>query len=1161
MKKKYLSIVASIFLSTILLVGCQPKEKEKEIVIKNNFRQLKKAKKPQGVHKKGIEKIADYQKQIRKRIDEENSTYKKGYLIEEYNKAKQKAFKKGSASAISPVFQERGPNNVPGRARGIAVDPNNANRWFIGSVGGGVWLTEDAGVTWSVLTDFNIPNLATSTIVISQTNSNVLYVGTGEPFGNLGAIGGSGVYKTIDGGVTWQSLVATTGFGDVGRIIINPLDDMNVLIGTTEGIYRTTDGGTSWEKTYSFPIDGSSTVQDLDADPTNFNIQYGSVSSLGLVKSTDGGVTWNIVFDRADFNENHRRFETAVSEINTSVVVVCAYSGSGGTVSPNTDLYISRDAGVTFTNLTAPIGAIVDRLDLVDGQGWYDNIVLTHPFDENVFYVGGVELFKVTVNSDDTFTALEIAATGQNSNLNQINTDVHVDQHGLTAIKGINNNFQIVLANDGGIYSSNSALDPGVNEGDWSNSALGKNSTQFYGAAKQNGADNYLVGAQDNGCWISLGDDSTKEKSYIAVFGGDGFEVIWHYDNPRDFIVSSQNNRIGRYVNFDFAGSTSLEGEPIFYTKITNANNNPDVVFSISGNGVYRSTDFAATWSLIPIVSNYAPSTSSALDVKVSVADPNIVWAGAAMTESGSYVLHVSKDNGQSFTNAGSYNNPNGSLNAFISGIATSYTEKNRAYALFSNQGEPKILKTEDLGATWSDITGFETDSNTGFPDVAVHSVLEMPFNKDIIWAGTDIGLFQTENGGTSWSMITDLPAVAVYDMKVVNDQVVIATYGRGVWSATISDLNTYTLPGYLEFAQASTQQKEIESLQTVVSYKVPTDDVNRIKIFIDGIEQAEVIQDFTEGVTYSYETIDLAEGYHQLGIQVFDDTNSLETPINNQEFLVIDYNAAAASIVITEFQDSDVFSYKSDFVVNNLGGDVSNSVLNNSDHPYNNATTYSVTLKQPLTISEDNKDFRYEDFAIVEPYTDDLTDLTQFYDYVLIEASTDLITWKTLDKYDARRFPEWLAEFNKGTDAVGSDALFKEQNIVLTDKGFAIGDTVVFKFSLVSDPGAFSYGWAIQSINKNTATASVDDVLAGNQVFAIYPTVSKGDFTLQGKSTLGKTKMTVFSLNGKKVYAKEVDFTANDKQEISVSLNAGVYIVNLIDENNKKASSKIVIE
>lgn len=787
MKRDYLSISAYICLSIFLFVGCQQKEKNsKERIIE--YPSKKKTTKKDGVHKKGIEYIADYQEQIRKGIYEQKSSYKKGYLIEEFNKAKNSAFSKKAVSLISPVFTERGPNNVPGRSRGIAIDPNNSDRWFVGTVGGGVWLTEDGGTSWSGLTDFKIPNLATSTIVISQTDSDILYAGTGEPFGNLGAIGGSGVFKTTDGGITWQHLTTTAAFGNVGRIIIDPADDDHVLIGTSLGIFSTTDGGLNWVLAYN----STGIVQDLDADPSDFNIQYGSVKGLGIVKSIDAGLNWTLVFDKANFNTNHSRFETSVSSADPNTVFLSVYSGSGGTVSTNTDFYVSRDKGVTFTNLTTTD----TNANLITGQGWYDNVIMAHPYDANIFYVGGVAVFKVTVTGN-TFTSTSIASGYDNS---QINTDVHVDQHGIFSILGTSNNeFKILLANDGGVYSSTLKQDPGVTEGDFSSAVMGKNSTQFYGAAKQNGFDNYLAGAQDNGCWVSLSNDATANKSYQYVFGGDGFEVIWHYNNPLDFIVTSQNNTIGRYVNGAYDGYNSLSGDPIFYTKIANADNNPNTVFSISGNGVWRSTDFAENWNLIPITSNYTPAAVSALNVKVSTADPNIVWAGSAMTEDGSFVLQVSQDNGQTFVNAGAYDNPNNTHNLYISGLATSYTEKNRAYALFSSQGKPKILKTEDLGVTWSDITGFETSTNTGFPDVAVHSVLEMPFNKDLIWAGTDIGLFQTENGGASWSMIADLPSVAVYDMKVVNDQVVIATYGRGVWSATIAELNTYTLPIYAQ--------------------------------------------------------------------------------------------------------------------------------------------------------------------------------------------------------------------------------------------------------------------------------------------------------------------------------------------------------------------------
>ncbi len=1151
----------------LFIVGCQQEKKtnksEEKIVTyeSSKLERNKKNKIKNEVHKKGIEHIADYQEQIRKGIDEEKASYQKGYLIEEFNKAKQKSSAKSVSTSITTVFTERGPNNVPGRSRGIAVDPNNSDKWFVGTVGGGVWLTENAGTTWSALTDFKIPNLATSTVVISETNSNIIYAGTGEPFGNLGAIGGSGVFKSIDGGSTWQHLSATASLGDVGRIIINPTDDNNVIIATDSGIYRTTDGGVVWSKTYTT----SNRVQDLDEDPSDFNIQYGSVNGLGLVKSTDAGITWSVVFDKDAtdvdgnliYNSNHSRFETSISPADPNTIFLSVYSGSGATVGTNTDFYVSRDKGATFTILTTTDS----NANLLTGQGWYDNVIMAHPYNPNVFYVGGVAVFKVTV-ALNTFTSTSIASGYDSS---QINSDVHVDQHGIFTVLGESNEFKILLANDGGVYSTTMSQDPGVVEGDFSGNAVGKNSTQFYAAAKQNGEDNYLAGAQDNGTWISTGSNASTSKNYSSIWGGDGFEPIWHYDRPGDYLAVSQYNYVVRYVNNagpyygTFTESNDDSVSP-FYSKLSNADNNPDVVFSITSSGVWRSTDFAANWSLTSITANFTPGVSSSLNVKVSSANPNIVWAGAAMTESGSYVLHVSEDNGQTFTNTGVYDNPNNTHNLYISGIATSYTEKDRAYAIFSSQGRPKILKTEDLGASWSDITGFENSIDTGFPDVAVHSVLEMPFDSDIIWAGTDIGLFQTENGGANWTMLTDLPAVAVYDMKIVNDQVVIATYGRGIWSATISELNDYELPEYLGFAEASAQQKGIESTSAVVSYTVPSDEITRVKLFIDDVEQAEITEDFNKGVIYTYETADVIEGYHEIGIQAFDDTNNVETPIKNEEFFVIDFDDASTSIQITQFEESDVFTYNSEFIIDNLDGSIIGTALNNSDHPYNNAETYSVALKKPLIISESNKTFTYEDAAIVEPYTDDLTDLNSFYDYVIIEASSDFNTWTTLDKYDARRFDEWLTEYNKGTSASVNDALFKEQSIVLTDKGFNIGDTVVFRFSLVSDPGTSSYGWAIKSINE-TATASIDEVIAGSRAFTVFPTISNGDFTLYAKNSLGKSNVSIYSLTGKKVFASEVDFTLNEKQKVSVNLNTGVYLVDVIDENNKKSSTKIIIE
>lgn len=1149
--KRFLKWSVFTFIAISLVFSSCNKTQEQEQVKIKTFKQKKKVRDASVRHKKGIEYMADYQLSIRKHLDAEKTTYENGYLIKEFNKAKKRALQSKNANALNPTIIERGPVNVPGRTRGIAVDASNNKKWFVGTVGGGVWKTEDEGATWVNLTDSQMPNLATSTIVISPQDSNTLYVGTGEPFGNLGAIGGAGIFKTTDGGSTWTSLTGTENFGDVGRLIINPNDKNNVLAATDSGIYRTTNGGTTWTQTYS----SSNTVQDLDTDPTDFNIQYGSVASLGVVKSTDAGLTWNVALNRNTFNTNHSRFETSVSPADPNTVFVSVYSPTGtATVGVNTDFYVSRNKGVTFENLKT-LGSAANA-NLLTGQGWYDNVIMAHPLDANVFYVGGVAVFKVTVSGTNFSSSL--IASGYSGNLNR---SVHVDQHGLSYILGNNNEFRILLANDGGIYSTAFSQNPGSTQGSWSENAKGKNSTQFYGATKQNGQDNYLAGAQDNGSWISTGNDATKTKTYTSVYGGDGYEALWHYNKPGDFLVTSQYGRVGRYKQNIYIGDADIDDSgnrsvAPFYSKLSSADNNPDAVFIVTSRGVWRSVDFGANWSLSSILVGFSSGNNSALNVEVSTADPNVVWAGNAMRQDGSISLHLSEDNGQTFRKVNSYTDPRGNHSYNISGISPSLTERNRAYALFSAQGAAKVLKTEDLGNTWTDITG---QGFTRLPDVAVHSILEMPFDKDILWAGTDIGIFESTDGGANWGLLNAMIPVAVYDMKIVNDQVVISTYGRGIWTATLSELSDYEPAQFLSLPEVSSAQKGIESLKTIVSFNVTGDDVNKVKILIDGVEQTELTQDFNTGATYTYETSDLSEGKHKVGVQLFDDTNNNQTIVKEHEFEVIDFENPSQSIGISEFKSSDVYTINDGFKIDNMSGTVSGSVLNNSEHPYANAKVYRTILKKPLILTQANKDLTYEDMAIVEPYTDNLADLSSFYDYVLIEGSTDLNTWKTIDKYDARRFQEWLDEFDKGTSATASDNLFKSQTVSLTDKGFSIGETVVLRFSLVTDAGATSYGWAIKSIQGSVA--SIDDVVNDVKIFSVYPTISKGSFTVFGKNTLGKSKLNLIDITGKSVYSKSLDFNENEKQQIFVNLGSGVYFVEIIGDNNKRASSKIILE
>jgi hypothetical protein len=170
----------------------------------------------------------------------------------------------------------------------------------------------------------------------------------------------------------------------------------------------------------------------------------------------------------------------------------------------------------------------------------------------------------------------------------------------------------------------------------------------------------------------------------------------------------------------------------------------------------------------------------------VSEADPTIVWAGSGMTSAAR--LHYSENSGESFTTV---NNYAGTTLGNISNIATHPTQRKTAFALFSFSDAPKILRTMDGGDSWQDISGFENsaESNNGFPDVPVFSLLVMPHDISTIWAGTEIGLVESTDNGATWALRDDFLNTSIWEIKAIDDQVVLATHGRGIWSVTIDGL------------------------------------------------------------------------------------------------------------------------------------------------------------------------------------------------------------------------------------------------------------------------------------------------------------------------------------------------------------------------------------
>ncbi len=1170
--------VKKAFMLTFLLVvfsACNTNNQKVEQVYKVEATKKKKTKKDHN-KKKGIEHMADYVYNLLKPIGADKPTYKDGFMMTEHQKAMQNRNRFATKSSSIINWKERGPVNVPGRIRDIVVAPDNVDKWYAGTVGGGLWITRDAGKTWENLTDYKVPSLSTSTVAVSANNPEILYVGTGEPFGNLDAIRGIGLLKSTNGGSSWEYLNNTKDFGGVGRLAINPADENNLVVAANNGVFVTTDGGATWQNTYN-----GGNVQDLNPDPTNFNTLYGGVNSIGVIKSTDGGLTWDLVLDRDDYNPNHARFELDVSAANPNRVYISVYTAQGGaTTAVNTDFYVTTDAGATFRL----IGFEGDPAagNLVTGQGWYDNIIKAHPFNENIFYVGGVVVYrvevvkagstgKVTIKNKPTqgplsYTFQPIAA-GYNDELNDY---VHVDQHGLNWIvkEGREKKFKLLLANDGGVYHTDYLYDPGTTFNDWSTAAEGLNCTQFYGADKRNGAEDYIAGAQDNGTWISLtGGSANDETDYTFIIGGDGFEVLWNYNDPNKFIGGFQYNGFRRFVNgqeFNAGHGESGSGTSPFYSKITNSNNNPNVLFSPSISGVWRSTNFAESWSLTPIPNNFSVGASSALDVSVSTANPDVVWAGNAMTESGSYLMHVSKDNGISYEPTAIFSDPRDGVghNYFAAGIETSPTDENRAYILFSGQGAAKVLKTEDLGQTWEDISGFSLGEDRGFPDVAIHSLVEMPFNKNRLWVGTDIGVFQTLDGGKNWSLLAGLPAFSVWQMKIVNNEVVMATHGRGVWTATLEELEAYEPPAYYAPPTiTSASQESIEDQDAIVKYIQTNEDAASITVYVDDVEVEQISDNVEQGISYTYEIEDLAEGLHTVGFKVTDSEGTASI-VAKAEFDIINFEEAEELVSINTFEASDVYTFGNEFVIDDIAGTVSQPVLNNSDHPYLNGTEYNTVLKRPVLVSADNKDFSYEDVAIVEPGPSE----GMYYDTVSIEASTDLQTWTQISLYDARQFPEWTEAYNTGAGI--TDELFKEQTINLLDF-FEEGDVIALRFRLATDGGVTSYGWAIRSINPQDEVVEeeeeevvvVDPTGINIDGTVVYPTISNGNLNISSGTTINNSTVEVYSMNGTRVYSKRFGTINTSQQPITLNnVKSGMYLVKVFAGSTTKSVSRVII-
>jgi len=352
------------------------------------------------------DRFQQMQAHIRTAEGESGQGYTPSYRIEALRAAR--AARKGAAALLP--WEERGPSNVGGRTRTIVVDMRDpsGDTWLAGSVGGGIWRTTTAGQDWEPLTD-DWPTLSISSIVQAPSNPDIVYAGTGEGFFNVDAIIGTGIFKSLDGGLTWSQLTATFGLADfnfVNRLIVDPEDDNIVVAATNTGLFRTADGGASW----ALVADPGGRVAQVVHEPGDFNIQYAAVTGVGVWKSLDAGQSWSASSDGLSL-EPGARVELGVSPVRPSRVIAMAEVTEG-----QETIHVSDNRGALWGTL-----AQSGTTDIARDQGWYDMAVTPHPFNEDVVFVGGVNMHRVTLSGEGTFFSAEVEENGTRSFLTKVN--------------------------------------------------------------------------------------------------------------------------------------------------------------------------------------------------------------------------------------------------------------------------------------------------------------------------------------------------------------------------------------------------------------------------------------------------------------------------------------------------------------------------------------------------------------------------------------------------------------------------------------------------------------------------------------------------------------------------------------------------------------------
>ncbi|MEZ5318240.1 MAG: hypothetical protein R2752_12640 [Vicinamibacterales bacterium] len=704
-------------------------------------------------------------------------------------------------SALLSTFEWRsiGPDRG-GRSIAVTGVKGRPNEAYFGAVGGGLWKTTDTGDTWMPMTDGQITSSSVGAVAVSESNPDVVYIGTGESCirGNIQP--GDGAYKSTDAGKTWTHI----GFREaenISKIRVDPTNANIVFVAAfgkygvdneERGLFKSTDGGATWRKVLY--RDAKTGAIDVSIDRNNPRVVYAALwqayrkeyqmssggPGSGLFKSTDGGETWTEITKNQGLPQEGAigRIGVSVSGADSSRVYALVENDNGG-------LFSSDDAGATWS--------LVNDSRNIRQRAFYYTHVFADPKAKDTVYVLNTSAYK---------------STDGGRSLTNVGGGTHGDHHDLWIDP--DNPQHLVNGNDGGGTVSTQG-----GSGTWTDEDYP--TAQYYHAVTTKHMPYHVCGAQQDGSTVCLPNESGRGFGRGGRGGGGGDEMYnpggaepaYIAPDPKDtdvFFSGGNNGTFLIYTNRKTGQSREVHpyprmfsGEPsnalvervqwtfpIMFSPV-----DPDILFTATQH-VWRTTSNGQTWDRIsPDLTRHDPETmghsggpitgdmngpevyATVFALGPSKVDVNVIWAG-----SDDGLIHLTRDGGKTWTNVTPPGMPDFGR---VSIIDASAFDAGTAYAAVKRplMGDeaPYLFRTHDFGRTWTKIvSGLRPDDYT-------HVIREDPTRRGLLYAGTEHAIYYSYDDGGTWLPLSlNLPDVQISDIIVEERDLVIATHGRAFW-------------------------------------------------------------------------------------------------------------------------------------------------------------------------------------------------------------------------------------------------------------------------------------------------------------------------------------------------------------------------------------------